>query len=674
MNHRICNTEIWNVLFYCFVSVLFIFSEKTIAQTTVFVETFGNTAPGICDQGTLANGFVTTNGIWTVTNVGVNDSAANEWYISATEPGLTANSCAVPGCHMNSVYTNRSLHVGNVSNSPNAITGIICPTGDCGAVYDPGGFQNAVETNKRVESPSFSMPGQSSNLLVFNYIEYADTPIDSDNVLVYFYDGSSWSSAIADPPRTTPCGTGSVLWEKFSVLLPVLPSAANVKIGFLWKNDNGGAGTNPSFAIDSIAVYNLGIITTITASDTDICTNTCIDFFTDPGGPYSWIFNGATPSTSTQQNPSSICYPNPGTFTVQLINGSDTSTASIKVNPCIPPTADFQADLTVFCERSCVNFSDLSINGATGWSWFFPGGNPSSSASPTPPPICYYTPGFYDVRLIVFNQFGTDTLVKNSYMNVVTCPLPVADFNSTPVQSCPQYCLSFTDISSNGPITSYEWYFPGSLSINSSLANPTVCYSNEGMFDVQLIVSNQYGSDTIIKYSDVNVQFLPNAFASSDTTINFGSSYQLNASGGNNYLWTPASGLDDINIPNPIATPSQTTTYTVSISDGAGCVSFKRVTVTVLKDNAIFIPNTFSPNGDGRNDYLFVRGNNLSDISLIIFDRWGEKIFETTNSLIGWDGTYKGEKVDPGVFTYVITISYSDKKSVSQSGTITLVR
>ena len=172
----------------------------------------------------------------------------------------------------------------------------------------------------------------------------------------------------------------------------------------------------------------------------------------------------------------------------------------------------------------------------------------------------------------------------------------------------------------------------------------------------------------------MNVQFLPNASVSSDTAINFGSSYQLNASGGINYSWTPSTGLDDINISNPIATPSQTTTYTVSISDGAGCTSFRQVTITVLKDNAIFIPNTFSPNGDGKNDYLFVRGNNLSNIRLIVFDRWGEKIFETTNSLIGWDGTYKGEIVDPGVFTYVITISYSDKRSVSQSGTITLVR
>ena len=680
MVNRYGNGKIYRALLYCIICSLIYFPGKAISQTPIFVETFGNTAPGVCDQGTLANGFVTSNGAWNVTSPGINDSAANEWYISATEPGLPVNSCAVPGCHMNGIYTNRTLHVGNVPNSPNA--GVICFSGDCGAVYDPGGFQTAVQTNKRAESPSFSMPGQSTNFLVFNYIEYADTPIDSDKVLVYFYDGNSWSTAIADPPRTTVCGGNSVQWEQFSVSLPVIPAAANVKIGFLWKNNNGGVGTNPSFAVDSIVVYNLSNpIANITASDTNICANTCIDFFADTVGlvaTYNWLFSGASTTTSTQQNPTSICYTNPNTYTVRLIvttpSGSDTATTSIVVNPCVTPTANFTASDSVFCERSCINFFDRSDSGATGWNWAFPGGVPSSSSSPTPPMICYNTPGFYDVTLIAFNQFGSDTLIKSAYMDVITCPLPVADFNSVPVQFCPQHCVSFTDNSSNGPINSYQWYFPGALPVNSSSTNPSVCYTQEGLYDVRLIVTNQYGSDTIIKYSEVNVQFIPGAFASPDTEMNFGSSYQLNAGGGVTYSWAPITGLDSINIPDPVASPVQTTTYTVTISDGAGCTSFRQVTITILHDNAVFVPNTFSPNGDGRNDYLFVRGNNFHEIRLTIFDRWGEKIFETTNQLTGWDGTYKGKEVDPGVFTYVVTVNYSDKGSVTQSGTVTLLR
>ena len=154
----------------------------------------------------------------------------------------------------------------------------------------------------------------------------------------------------------------------------------------------------------------------------------------------------------------------------------------------------------------------------------------------------------------------------------------------------------------------------------------------------------------------------------------FGSSYQLNATGGISYSWYPSTGLDDATIANPIASPSQTTTYTVTINDASGCTSLRQVTVTVLHDNDYFVPSAFSPNGDKINDYLFVRGNNFFGVRLTVYDRWGERLFETNNQLIGWDGTFKGEELNPGVYTYVVTINYNDKESVTKSGTITLVR
>jgi gliding motility-associated-like protein len=662
--------------------ILFVIAGATTAQTPIFVETFGtNTGP--CDQGTLANGFVTSNGTWTVTSLGINDSAANEWYISATEPGLTAGSCANPGCHVNALYTDRTLHVGNVSNSPNAITGVICPTGDCGAVYDPGGFQIAVQTNKRAESPFFSIPAQTPTVLVFNYIENGDSPGDTDNVTVEFFNGSVWVPSVSDAPRTTPCSGNSVLWQTHIVPLPVLPAAANVKIGFTWLNNNFGFGTSPSFAVDSIVVLSQIVAqANITVSDTDICVNDCIDFFADSSGPlatYSWTFAGSSTPFSSLQNPTGICYPNPGTYPAQLIvsalgSPDDTANITIVVNPCVLPTADFVASDSVFCERNSITFTDLSTDGPTGWLWTFPGGVPATSSLPAPHPIYYATPGFYDVTLIVFNQYGADTLTKTAYLDVQVCPFPIADFNSTVTQTCPQKCVSFTDNSSFGPILTYNWYFPGAVPDTSTAPNPTVCYSQEGLYDVRLIVTNQYGSDTIIKYSEVNVQFVPNAFASPDTSMFFGSSYQLNAGGGGSYLWSPATGLDDPAIANPIASPGQSTVYTVEITDAGGCIAYRQVVITILHNNNVFIPNTFSPNGDGRNDYLFVRGNNVYGLRFTIFDRWGAMVFETTSQSIGWDGTYKGEDVDPGVFTYVVTINYSDKQSTTTTGTVTMIR
>src|SRR5690606_9499157 len=101
--------------------------------------------------------------------------------------------------------------------------------------------------------------------------------------------------------------------------------------------------------------------------------------------------------------------------------------------------------------------------------------------------------------------------------------------------------------------------------------------------------------------------------------------------------------------PNPTAVINNTTTFTVTVSDGI-CTRDARVTVTVYElvcdEPDIFIPNTFTPNGDGNNDLLFVRGRHITDLELMVFDRWGEKVFETRDQSIGWDGTFKGMVVD----------------------------
>jgi gliding motility-associated-like protein len=652
------------------------------SQTIVFLETFGNTGIGVCDQNTEADSFTTPNGMWRVTTLGINDTAANKWYISATEPGMAVGGCATSGCQVNPVYTDRTLHIGNVPNSPNAAT--ICPTGDCGAVYDAGGSQTAVQTNDRAESPPFSLQANTAYMLLYNYLEYADGAINADNALVEFFNGVAWVPAIHDSPRTqNPCGTSSYQWGQDYVLLPVLSApVANAQIGFTWTNDNGGQGTSPSFAVDSIRIIQLPPpVANITVSDTDLCTTDCINFSADSVGPvasYTWQFNGANPPTSSARNPSGVCYPAVGTYTatvtVTTLAGSDVDTVTIVVNPCFAPVADFVASDSNFCERSCITFTDMTTNGPTQWMWSFPGGVPSSSTSPSPPPVCYQTPGSYNVTLTVFNQYGSDTLTKTAYLVVDTCPFPIADFNNVITQLCPEECATFTDNSQFGPILSYDWFFPGGTPDTSTAAAPTVCYDQDGQYDVQLIVTNQYGSDTVYKYSQVSVSFLPNAFVGPDTSMRFGESYHMSSGGGLHYQWSPSTGLDNDTIPDPVASPKQSTVYTVAISDANGCTAIRQVRITIIQDNNIFVPNSFSPNGDGSNEKLFVRGNNLYGVRLTVFDRWGEKVFETTDQSQGWDGTYNGKELDPGVFTYVVTVNYNNKESATQSGTVTLIR
>lgn len=668
----------------CFTACLLLGIGLNHAGAQAFwIETFGSTAPNSCDQGTVAGGFNSANGTWTVTALSPEDPDANKWYISATEPGMPAGDCSSQGCHINSQYTDRTLHVGNVATSPNALT--LCPTGDCGAIYDAGGFQNVVFTNSRAESPTINCAGQNGIILYFNYFMNADDPTGNDNLSVEYFDGTIWTT-IADPPPTDPlCGQGFGLWTAYAVALGAsADNNPNVKIGFTWTNDNGGLGVNPSFAVDSIALIGtLAPVADFEASDTVLCTGDCIDF-TDLSSNFptawAWSFIGGNPATSSVEDPSSVCFLNPGTYTIQLIvsNGTGLDTLTkvdyITVNACTPPTAGFAADSTNFCERTCINFSDQSINGASGWKWLFPGGTPSTSTDQNPQRICYYTPGLYDVTQIVYNQFGSDTLILTDYINVNTCPLPVADFATFTPSFCSNTCINFFDQSTFNP-TAWQWYFPGASPDTSSAQNPVgICYPTDGFYDVQLIVSNANGSDTTIKYSYIHVESVPNAFVSPDTAMYFGSSYQLIAGGGMNYTWSPAIGLDTIGGPNPIANPQETTTYTVSISDLGGCSTTRQVTITILHNNNFFVPNSFSPNNDGHNDYLFVRGNNLYGIRFTVFDRWGEKVWETTNQIDGWDGRYKGKELDPAVFTYVLTIIYDDSKNLTQTGSITLIR
>lgn len=646
-----------------------------------WVETFGETTPGNCDQGTLANGFASGNGSWGVTTIGSQDPFANQWYISAAEVGLAEGDCSAGGCWINNQLTNRTLHVGSVAGGPT----VTCPAGDCGALYDPGGFQpNVVGTNLRVEGPVINCTGQTDIRLTFLYIENGDGTID--NATVEYYDGTGWYF-LDDPPKTTSCNLQKIWTKRVLQLPPSCFNNPNVKLAFRWENDNGGTGINPSFAVDSITLTGTPPPEAdFIASDTEICPGDCISFTDQSVDATAWAWSfqgGAVPATSTLQNPTNVCFPSAGLYTVQLIayniNGSDTAikTDYITVNACAPPVAEFSASDTVFCERTCVDFYDLSVNGVDTWTWRFPGASPvSASNSQNPTGICYPSPGTYSVTLIVENAYGIDSLTKSVYITVESCPVPVADFVSGTLQSCTDQCVSFLDQSTFTDSTStWSWYFPGAYVDTSTSRNPgCVTYPNDGLYDVQLIVTNQYGSDTMIRYSYIRIESVPTAFVGPDTSMFFGNSYQLNAGGGLTYLWSPATGLDDPTIPNPIASPTTTTTYTVAIGDGSGCVARRQVIVTILHENDFFVPDAFSPNGDGRNDYLFVRGNNLRKMRFSIFNRWGEKLFETEDPSIGWDGSYKGQDLNSGVYTWVLTIVYDDLNQFTETGAVSLIR
>ncbi|MBX2817123.1 MAG: gliding motility-associated C-terminal domain-containing protein [Saprospiraceae bacterium] len=180
-----------------------------------------------------------------------------------------------------------------------------------------------------------------------------------------------------------------------------------------------------------------------------------------------------------------------------------------------------------------------------------------------------------------------------------------------------------------------------------------------------------------VPVSDIDDRF--EVIADPDT-IFFGEETTLMATNevGATYQWTPTDDLQTPGSSSTVAIPPQTTTYTVDITDMAGCTTSKQVTVTVIMVNCqrpdIFLPNAFSPNGDGQNDILFVRGLYLEEVDLIVFNRWGQKVFETNNQNSGWDGTFNGQQLEPDVYGYHLRVRCIGGDQHIEKGNITILR
>lgn len=193
---------------------------------------------------------------------------------------------------------------------------------------------------------------------------------------------------------------------------------------------------------------------------------------------------------------------------------------------------------------------------------------------------------------------------------------------------------------------------------------------------------NNFGCDTTLIATvpeplNATAEVLPG-----DTTLDLGQSIQLAATFSpyptstiTAYSWSPSTGLSCIDCPNPIATPyAKQTQYELTIIYNGHCKASASMIVLSDGGEPVYIPNSFSPNGDGNNDIFQIYGTGIKTVDLKIFNRWGEKIYESNNQFQGWDGTYKGALQNPAVFTYQVHITYLNDKKILRTGSITLIR
>jgi len=553
---------------------------------------------------------------------------------------------------------------------------------------------NYITVNVCGNPPNANFVASSNNICVNDPVDFTDLSTNSPDTWNWTFFGGTPNTSTAQNP------TG---------IIYTAPGIYDVKL--VVSNANG---SDSLLFTNYISVTNcIPPVANFIASDTSLCVGDSINFFdlsSNNPTSHQWTFFGATPPVSSIQNPTGIVYNTPGVYTVQLIVGNSTGfdtlvmTNYINVSACVPPVAFFAASQTTICEGFCVDFSDQSTGTPTSWIWLFPGSsNSPTSTAQNPTNVCYQDSGAYNVTLIVQNAYGYDTIVQLAYIHVDTCPKPIVNFMASDTYFCSDNCIDFTDLSANiDPTSIAYWKFPGGVPSDTTIEYlagvpipVSVCYPNEGIYDAILIEVNQYGSDTLLLSQYISVINVPGAYVSNDTAIQFGASAQLNAGGGISYHWTsqiPGSTfIPSDSVSSPIVIPNsnppeQTYTYYCEITDATtGCKTVKQVTIEILHEDNIFVPNTFKPSGSvsaAENATVGVYATNVESLTFTIYDRWGEKVFESHSAcpdkgrcdVSGWDGTYKGKDCEPGTYIYTLFLISEGGGIYNKNGNITLVR
>lgn len=229
--------------------IITICASAFIANAQVFwTESFGTG----CNQGQLASAFTGVNGAWTIASTGTNDPYANTFYVGAQEAGNAIGSCGT-GC---AGTIDATLHLGNVAIPALSLAA------DNGASYVSGGgcgFGICVITNRRAESPIINCSGKTSITVAFGYMENGQNTLD-DASLWYSVDGGTTWLLLNNMIKTALTCSPQGIWTAYSFALPsTANNNPNVKIGFNWTNNDDGAGTDPSFAVDDITLSTLSV-------------------------------------------------------------------------------------------------------------------------------------------------------------------------------------------------------------------------------------------------------------------------------------------------------------------------------------------------------------------------------------------------------------------------------
>lgn len=403
-----------------------------------------------------------------------------------------------------------------------------------------------------------------------------------------------------------------------------------------------------------------------------VCINSQADFKASnsatPPGIIQWYWQFGNGVTDTLQN-TNYTYTAAGTYTASVtatneFGCADTAVGNVVVQPL--PAVDAGLD-TVICFGQTFT---MQPTGADTYVW---AANPTLSCTNCANPIAKpdSTTMYYVAGTSAAGCINTDSITIQ-----VKRPITIA---LKPVDTL---CIgnSIQLIASGAEV--YNWQ-PSTGLDNPNIANPTASPAVTTTYTVTGTDTKQCFSNTATAIVNVfakpTVSISPNAVtvmqANSYTPVSTTSPDVVT------WQWSPPVGVSCVNCAQPTITPRQTTTYTETVVNQYGCFDTSSITITVLcNDKSLFIPNTFSPNGDGTNDYFYPRGEGLYSIkSMRIFNRWGKTVFERVNfapndQANAWDGKVNGVLQPSDVYVYIIETVCNNGTVLTSKGDVTLLR
>ncbi len=391
-------------------------------------------------------------------------------------------------------------------------------------------------------------------------------------------------------------------------------------------------------------------------------------FSPDSAAITAWWWDLGNGQTSNIKNPQ-VLYNSTDTVTIRLVvqTGScvsDTISKSLIVYPV--PVADFDYNGKL-CEEMELQFSDSSKvqSGAIAqWLWLYQNAEWSSLQNP----VKKFAAGNQSVGLSVLSDKGCKSDAVNKSFYITPKPL----FNTVFSDGCKDAVLNFTATDLSGSIQSWQWSF-GDGAIASSKDTQHV-YSSGGTYQLVLSVMASTGCEATDS-SDIII-YATNASTGSGVIIAAAEEpVQLNATGGINYEWSPADGLSNAAIENPIAINTEDQQYILRVYTPQGCDSYDTVVIKIYDGPDIYVPTAFYPASTVGNHIFKPIPVGITKFKYFtVYNRYGQVVYTSNSPLPGWDGTLKGQPQPAGAYVWVVAGTSFRGREIIKKGTVVLLR